>query len=45
VIYEGKIIDTPLLEDKTIDVDELTAFFKKEYGMQESPLMIFTRAR
>jgi ethanolamine utilization protein EutA len=31
VIYEGKIIDTPLLEDKTIDVDELTAFFKKEY--------------
>ena len=31
VIYEGKIIETPLLEDKTIDVDELTAFFKKEY--------------
>ncbi len=31
VIYEGRIIDTPFLEDKTIDIDELTAFFKKEY--------------
>jgi ethanolamine utilization protein EutA len=31
VIYEGRIIDTPLLEDKTIDIEELTAFFKKEY--------------
>src|SRR4030042_2572612 len=31
VIYEGKIIHTPFLEDKTIDIDELTAFFKKEY--------------
>jgi ethanolamine utilization protein EutA len=31
VIYEGKIIDTPFLEDKTIDIDQLTAFFKKEY--------------
>jgi ethanolamine utilization protein EutA len=31
VIYEGEIIQTPLLEDKTIDVDALTAFFKGEY--------------
>ncbi len=31
VIYEGKIIQTPFLEDKTIDIDELTAFFKEEY--------------
>jgi ethanolamine utilization protein EutA len=31
VIYEGEIILTPLLEDKTIDVDALTAFFRKEY--------------
>ncbi|MFC1533716.1 ethanolamine ammonia-lyase reactivating factor EutA [Thermodesulfobacteriota bacterium] len=30
VIYEGGIIDTPLLDDKTIDIDELTAFFKDE---------------
>jgi ethanolamine utilization protein EutA len=31
VIFEGRIIDTPFLEDKSIDIDELTAFFKKEY--------------
>ncbi len=31
VIYEGEIIQTPLLEDKTIDVDALTAFFRREY--------------
>jgi ethanolamine utilization protein EutA len=31
VIYEGKIINTPFLEDKTIDIDTLTAFFKQEY--------------
>jgi ethanolamine utilization protein EutA len=31
VVYEGEIIPTPLLEDKTIDVDALTAFFKGEY--------------
>lgn len=31
VIYEGKIIHTPFLENKTIDIDALTAFFKKEY--------------
>ena len=28
VIYEGKIIDTPFLEDKTIDIDKLTALFQ-----------------
>ncbi|MCX5879115.1 MAG: ethanolamine ammonia-lyase reactivating factor EutA, partial [Deltaproteobacteria bacterium] len=31
VLYEGRIIQTPFLQDKTIDIDELTAFFKKEY--------------
>jgi len=31
VVYEGEIIATPLLEDKTLDVDALTAFFKGEY--------------
>jgi ethanolamine utilization protein EutA len=31
VIYEGEIIQTPLLEDKTLDVDALTTFFKREY--------------
>ncbi len=30
VIHEGRIIDTPLLDDKTIDIDRLTAFFKEE---------------
>lgn len=30
VVYEGKIIPTPLLEDDTIDIDTLTAFFKEE---------------
>ena len=31
IIYEGKIIDTPLLHDNTIDIAELTDFFKQEY--------------
>jgi ethanolamine utilization protein EutA len=31
VIYEGKIIHTPFRQDKTLDIVELTAFFKKEY--------------
>jgi ethanolamine utilization protein EutA len=31
IIYEGRIIDTPLLNDKTIDIKRLTDFFKKEY--------------
>jgi ethanolamine utilization protein EutA len=30
VVFEGKIIDTPLLDKNTIDVDQLTAFFKEE---------------
>jgi ethanolamine utilization protein EutA len=29
VIYEGKIIHTPFLEDKTIDIDKLTAFSER----------------
>ncbi|MBW2438705.1 MAG: ethanolamine ammonia-lyase reactivating factor EutA [Deltaproteobacteria bacterium] len=31
IIYEGRIINTPLLDDCTIDVDRLTEFFKAEY--------------
>lgn len=31
VIYEGQIIDTPLLDPDTIDIEKLTAFLKKEY--------------
>jgi ethanolamine utilization protein EutA len=33
VLYEGRIIPTPLLEDKTIDIEALTAFFKEEYEL------------
>ena len=31
VIYEGRIIDTPLLDNDTIDIRKLTDFFKEEY--------------
>ena len=31
ILYEGKIIQTPFLEDKTLDIKGLTDFFKKEY--------------
>ena len=31
VIYEGRIIHTPLLDDKTLDIKSLTDFFKAEY--------------
>jgi len=30
VVYEGRIIYTPLLDNNTIDIDKLTAFFKEE---------------
>ena len=30
VIYEGRIIDTPLLDDQTIDIDQLNHFFTQE---------------
>ena len=33
VIYEGRIIHTPLLDDNTIDIKKLTAFFKEEYKL------------
>jgi ethanolamine utilization protein EutA len=33
IIHEGRIIHTPLLEDKTIDIAALTAFFKEEYQL------------
>ena len=31
IVYEGRIIHTPLLDDKTIDIERLTDFFKVEY--------------
>lgn len=31
IIYEGKIIDTPLLDNNTIDVERLSDFFEGEY--------------
>jgi ethanolamine utilization protein EutA len=31
IIYEGRIINTPLLDNNTIDIDRLTDFFKEEY--------------
>jgi len=31
VVYEGRIIHTPLLDDKTIDTAALTDFFRDEY--------------
>jgi ethanolamine utilization protein EutA len=31
IIYEGRIINTPILDDNTIDLDSLTDFFKEEY--------------
>ena len=31
VIYEGRIINTPFLDNKTIDIDTLTGFLKEEY--------------
>ncbi|MGD9281088.1 MAG: ethanolamine ammonia-lyase reactivating factor EutA [Desulfobacterales bacterium] len=35
IIYEGSIINTPFLDDNTIDIDRLTDFFKKEYQHAE----------
>ncbi len=31
VIYQGRIINTPLLDNDTIDIDKLTDFLKEEY--------------
>ena len=31
IVYEGRIIHTPLLDDTTIDIVTLTDFFKEEY--------------
>ena len=31
IIYEGRIIHTPLIDEKTIDIERLTDFFKEEY--------------
>jgi ethanolamine utilization protein EutA len=30
IIYEGEIIETPLLDDRTVNIDKLTDFFNKE---------------
>ncbi|MBC8419018.1 MAG: ethanolamine ammonia-lyase reactivating factor EutA [Desulfobacteraceae bacterium] len=35
IIYEGRIINTPLLPDDTIDTDTLSEFFREEYGLAE----------
>jgi ethanolamine utilization protein EutA len=32
IVYEGRIIHTPLLDDKTIDIARLTDFLKDEYN-------------
>ena len=31
IIYEGRIINTPLMDDDTIDMDRLSEFLKEEY--------------
>ena len=31
IIYEGRIINTPFLDNNTIDIDKLTIFLKEEY--------------
>ena len=31
IIYEGRIINTPLLHDDTIDIERLSDFFREEY--------------
>ena len=31
IVYEGRIINTPFLDNKTIDIDKLTDFLKEEY--------------
>jgi ethanolamine utilization protein EutA len=31
IVYEGRIVHTPLLDDNTIDILKLTDFFKEEY--------------
>ena len=31
IVYEGRIIHTPFLDDNTIDINNLTKFFKVEY--------------
>ena len=32
IIYEGKIVNTPLLDDNTIDIVRLTDFFQEEFN-------------
>ena len=35
IIYEGRIIHTPLMDDNTIDIRKLTDFFNEEYERAE----------
>ena len=35
ILYEGSIINTPLLDNDTIDVDKLTDFFREEFKRAE----------
>ncbi|MCY3413550.1 MAG: ethanolamine ammonia-lyase reactivating factor EutA [Candidatus Heimdallarchaeota archaeon] len=43
--YEGRIIDTPLIDKNTINIDELVAFFKEEYSRAGiTPEMVNTGA-
>lgn len=45
IIYEGNIIFTPLIDEKTIDIPKLVEFFKKEYeNAQITPEMVDTGA-
>ena len=35
IIYEGRILNTPFLDDNTIDINRLTEFFKEEYQLAQ----------
>jgi len=35
IVYEGRIINTPIMSDNTIDINKLTEFFKEEYKRAE----------
>jgi ethanolamine utilization protein EutA len=35
IIYEGRILNTPFLDDNTIDIDRLNEFFKEEYQLAQ----------
>ena len=35
IVYEGRIINTPMMSDNTIDINKLAEFFKEEYKRAE----------